>query len=197
MFNIPCISHSEVILSQVIVQGHTGWWLMGPCEHRPAPQSFNSYFEYDWDSLPCTRLLPLLWVQYNDSFGHVSYHPRSYCWGHIVQSHIFQGHTGQWMAYGSMWTPQSFNSYFEYNWDVLPGTDFYKCYAFNMMRSLVIFFGWTLRKDLSDCLANQWPCFIEELGVWGWTPMLSNELGSCCPNVASARSALRACGLRK
>ena len=154
---------------------------MGPCEHRPAPQSFNSYFEYDWDSLPCTDFyhcygfnIMIALVMCHIIQGHIVQ-------GHIVQSHIFQGHTGQWMAYGSMRTPQSFNSYFEYNWDGLPGTDFYKCYAFNMMRSLVIFFGWTLRKDLSGCLANQWPCFIEELGVWGEPHMLSNELGSCCP----------------
>jgi len=26
-------------------------------------------------------------------------------------------------------------SYFEYNWDSLPGTDFYNCYGFNMMIS--------------------------------------------------------------
>jgi len=119
MFNIPCISHSEVILSQVIVQVilADGLWVHVnidlPLSHLTPTLSMTG------DSLPCTDFyhcygfnIMIALVMCHIIQGHI-------VWGHIVQSHIFQGHTGQWMAYGSMWTPQSFNSYFEYNWDVL------------------------------------------------------------------------------
>jgi len=75
----------------------------------------------------------------------------------ILSKSICSSHTGNG-CYGSMWTPQSFNSTFER----LRCPAWYRLLQFmlNMMISLS-FLWWTLRR-ISLLFGNQWPCFIED-----------------------------------